>query len=245
MLQPQSLGDPIRSSALQSHLPGAKLKGDKEKTQGPKKMHKEEILERALASQPASQPANRVIYQEITTKLKFSHLQNSSSSRSIIDMASSSTYSRTSPENGREIQPDMNLGLYLCGCVCVRVRVCLSVCLSGDLSSDQWIYPMYLQGRKKHQRQSLVVQATDKALCAGAGNGFPRSLRKCSHKQVFPCSCCNCKAQAASFQQASPFACLLVCLFVCLFSFCSLVPRCYQFFSFFFFCFFTWRNFRQ
>jgi hypothetical protein len=39
-------------------------------------------------------------------------------------------------------------------------------------------------------------------------------LRKCSQKQVFPCFCCNCKAQAASLQQASPCACLFVCLFV-------------------------------
>ncbi len=59
MLEPQSLGDPIRSSALQSHRPGAKLKGDKNKNTGTKKkMHKEEILENAPASQPASQQSD-------------------------------------------------------------------------------------------------------------------------------------------------------------------------------------------
>jgi len=205
MLQPQSLGDPIRSSALQSHLPGAKLKGDKNKNTGTKKKC---TKKKSLSARQPSQPANRVIYQDITTKLKFSHLQNSSSSRSIIDMASSSTYSRTSPENGREIQPDMNLGLYLCGCVCV----CASVCLSVSRSIKRSIDLSYVSTRQKEAPETkLRVQATDKALSAGAGDGIPRSLRKCSYKQVFPCFCCNCKAQVASLQQASHFACLFVC----------------------------------
>ncbi len=98
-------------------------------------------------------------------------------------------------------------------CVCV----CTSVCLCVDLSSDQWIYPKYLQDRKKHQREKLGVQATDKALSTDAGDGVRRSLRKCSHKQVFACFSCNCKAQAAEIL-CNKLRVLLVCLFVCFLS---------------------------
>ncbi len=100
----------------------------------------------------------------------------------------------------------------MCGFVC---GVCASVSLSVSRSIKRSMDLSYVSTRQKEAAETkLGVQATDKALSAGAGDGVPRSLRKCSQKQVFPCFCCNCKAQAASLQQASPCACLFVCLFV-------------------------------
>jgi hypothetical protein len=192
-------------------------------------MHKEEILERALASQPASQPANRVIYQEITTKLKFSHLQNSSSSRSIIDIASSSTYSRTSPENGREIQPDMNLGLYLCRFVCVCASVSLSVSRSIKRSMDL----SYVSTRQKEAAETKA---------------WSTSNRQSSH-----CWCWRwCSSELEKMQPQTSVSVLLLQLqsssgFVATsFAFGSLVP-CSAATSFFlfFFSFSNWRKFRQ
>ncbi len=114
--------------------------------------------------------------------------------------------------------------------VCARLSVCLSVSRSIKRSIDLY----YVSTRQKEAPETkLGVQVTDKALSAGAGDGIPRSLRKCSYKQVFPCFCCNCKAQVASLQQASQFACLFVFF---LLPSTTLLPV----FFFFFFCFFNW-----
>jgi hypothetical protein len=82
--------------------------------------------------------------------------------------------------------------------------------------------------QKEAPETKLGVQATDKALSAGAGDGVPGSLRKMQVQT-------SVSVLLLQLQSSSSFFCnklrlLLVCLFVCLFSFCSLVPRCYQFF---------------
>lgn len=208
MLQPQSLGDPIRSSALQSHLPGAKLKGDKNKNPGTKK---KSTKKKSLSARQPSQPANRVIYQEITTKLKFSHLQNSSSSRSIIDMASSSTYSRTSPENGREVQPDMNLGLYLCGCGCVCASVCLSVCLSIYQAINRSVLCIYKTERSTRDKAwSTSNRQSSQCWC---WRWYSSELEKMQLQTSV--SVLLLQLQSSSSFFATSFA---ICLFVCFLS---------------------------